>query len=94
MPDFDRIDIVEAHYLFLSHYHEGAGSEKYRRLSRILTRFGFRARPNLSVETLTENGRAIYDELAYHEEGGPESAPREMHHSDLRQPKYLTEGQA
>lgn len=68
MPHFDRLDIVEAHYLFLSHYHEGAGSEKYRRLSHIPTRFGFRPRPNLEVDTLTENGRAIYEELAYHAE--------------------------
>lgn len=68
MPCFNRYDIVEAHYLFLAHYHEGAASAKYRRLSNLPRRFRFRPRPNLSVETLTENGREIYEELAYHEE--------------------------
>lgn len=60
---FDRIDICEAWYLFLCDYHEGQGSERYARLSR-LCRF-FTPRAFLaSADDLTENGRAIYDSLA------------------------------
>lgn len=62
-PHFDRFDIVEAHYVFLSHYHEGGGSESYRRLSTMETRLRFRPRPDLSLDTLSENGRAIYARL-------------------------------
>ena len=62
---FDRFDIAEAYYLFFAHYHEGQASKKYRRLSKI-TRY-FKPRPSLSVETLTENGRDIYEELAREE---------------------------
>ena len=59
---FDRFDVAEAYYLFFAHFHEGQASDKYRRLSKI-TRY-FKPRPSLSVETLTENGREIYEELA------------------------------
>lgn len=63
---FDRFDIAEAYYLFFCHYHEGQASDKYRRLSR-MTR-NFKPRPSLAVETLTENGREIYEALAQQEE--------------------------
>jgi len=63
---FDRYDIAEAYYLFFVDYHEGGGSKKYQRLSR-MSRY-FKPSPLLSVETLTENGREIYDELAGNEE--------------------------
>lgn len=63
---FDRFDIAEAYYLFFCHYHEGGGSTKYRRLSRMLRYF--KPSPLLSLETLTENGREIYEALAAKEE--------------------------
>jgi hypothetical protein len=56
---WDRFDIVEAHYLFLTHYHEGQWSEKYSRLSKITTYF----KPAPSGVTLTENGQEIYNNL-------------------------------
>ena len=56
---WDRFDIVEAHYLFLIHYHEGQWSEKYSRLSKITTYF----KPAPSGVTLTENGQEIYNNL-------------------------------
>ena len=59
---FDRFDIVEAYYLFFCHFHEGQWSDKYSRLSK-MSRY-FKPRCNLSVETLTENGREIYDNLS------------------------------
>lgn len=63
---FDRIDIAEAYYMFFCHCHEGQASEKYRRLSRIARHF--KPRPSLSVETLSENGREIYEALIQKEE--------------------------
>ena len=56
--EFNRFDIVEAYYLFFSHYHEGQWSEKYERLSKITTYF--KPAPCL---TLTENGQEIYNNL-------------------------------
>ena len=56
---WDRFDIVEAHYLFLTHYHEGQWSDKYSRLSKITTYF----KPAPSGVTLTENGQEIYNNL-------------------------------
>ena len=56
---FDRFDIVEAWYLALAHCHRGQRSEEYQRLCKV--GLYFRPSPFLSVETLTENGRAIYE---------------------------------
>jgi hypothetical protein len=58
---FDRFDIVEAYYLFFSHYHRGQFSNEYIRLSKIIKYF--KPRFNLSYETLTENGKIIYTTL-------------------------------
>lgn len=61
---FDRFDIVCAWYLYLSEYHEGMYSEKYRRLCRILDgRIKFNPGPLFGYETLSENAREIYDNL-------------------------------
>lgn len=57
MPYFDRFDICEAHYLFLSEWHSGQWSDEYRRLCR-MSRY-FRPSPILSHKSLSENGRAI-----------------------------------
>jgi len=56
---FDRFDIVEAWYLALSQWHGGQSSEEYRRLSA-MSRY-FRPSPFLSVDSLTDNGREIYE---------------------------------
>ncbi len=56
---YDRFDIVEAWYLALSNCHGGQWSRDYARLSR-MTRY-FRPSPLLSVDSLTDNGREIYD---------------------------------
>ena len=61
MVYFDRFDILEAHYLFLSLWHEGQFSEKYQRLSHLTSYFT--PRPSLRLSTLTPNGRAIYSAL-------------------------------
>ena len=59
MARFDRFDICEGWYLALSECHGGQWTREYRRLS--MMRRYFTPSPSLSVETLTENGRDIYD---------------------------------
>ena len=56
---FDRFDITEAWYLALSHCHGGQWSREYARLCRMQKYF--RPSPLLSVETLSDNAREIYD---------------------------------
>lgn len=56
---WDRFDIAEAWYLALCHCHGGQRSREYSRLCKLSRKF--RPSPFLDVETLTENGREIYD---------------------------------
>lgn len=58
---FDRFDICSAWYLFLSNYHWGQDSDFYHRLSHLSSYF--KPQPNLRYETLSDNGRYIYDQL-------------------------------
>lgn len=62
---FDRFDIVTAHYLFCCHYHGGQASRLYARLCRIGKYFT--PSPLLSLESLNENEREIYDNLVARE---------------------------
>ena len=55
---FDRFDICEAYFLALMECHGGQLSKEYARLCRLMSYF--KPRPNLTTETLTENGREIY----------------------------------
>ena len=56
---FDRFDICEAYFLALSHCHGGQWSSEYARLCRLQTYF--KPSPLLSVETLNDNAREIYE---------------------------------
>lgn len=58
---FDRFDIAEAYYLALSHCHGGQWSREYKRLCH-MQRY-FTPSPMLSVESLSENAREIYDSV-------------------------------
>lgn len=65
---FDRFDICEAWAVLEWDYnvggwlHERPSNQRRREACAVqLHRMQFRARPNLSRETLTENGRAIYE---------------------------------
>lgn len=62
MIQFDRFDIMEAHYLYYRDYHTGQSSYKYIRLSKMKLK-GFKPFQNLSFKTLTENGQEIYKQL-------------------------------
>lgn len=60
---WNRFDIVEAHYAFCVDYHSGQWSDLYARQCRISSYF----KPGMAwdgYDSLTENGRAIYDTLA------------------------------
>jgi hypothetical protein len=70
MPYFDRFDICEAHYQLEADYNLGGwlrerpGNARRMEATAVqLHRMGFRPRPTLSYETLTENGREIYGRL-------------------------------
>lgn len=70
MPHFDRFDICEAHAVLEWGYnlggwlHERPSNQRRREATAVqLNRMQFKARRNLSYETLTENGREIYDDL-------------------------------
>jgi len=62
MPWFDRFDIVEAYWCYMVEWHGGQGSKEYK-LTCVFHRLRFHPRPDLCADTLTENGRAIYDAL-------------------------------
>lgn len=70
MATFDRFDICEAHYILESDYNVGGilrerPSNIRRNMSSgyQLSRMGFNPSPNLSFETLSENGQELYNEL-------------------------------
>ena len=58
---FDRFDVCEAWYLALSHCHSGQWSTEYERLCK-LTEY-FNPSPMLTVDSLTENGLEIYNDV-------------------------------
>ena len=60
---FDRFDICEAYYLYAVHWHGGQFSELYQVLGR-LHNMGFKpGAMGIMYETLSDNGRGIYDSL-------------------------------
>jgi predicted phosphohydrolase len=56
---FDRLDILEAWYLALSHCHSGQYSYNYKRLCGL--RRWFSPSPMLSVDRLNDNAKEIYE---------------------------------
>jgi hypothetical protein len=60
---FDRFDICEAYFLALSHCHGGQWSREYARLCKLMSYF--KPSPMLSIETLSDNGREIYDSACH-----------------------------
>ena len=59
---FDTIDICKAYYMYASLYHGGQFSDTYRIFGR-LNDIKFKPGPMLSVESLEDNARAIFDNL-------------------------------
>lgn len=66
-PTFDRFDICEAYTCLEADYNEGgwlherpSNQRRSEACSIQLARMHFKPRPNLSTDTLTENGYAIY----------------------------------
>lgn len=70
-PYFDRSDICEAYKVFEIDWHSGgwlqerpSNQRRYEATSIQLARMGFESPCVWTYDDLTENGRAIYDELA------------------------------
>jgi hypothetical protein len=59
---FDRFDVCEAWYLFACDYHSGQWSKLYQVFGR-LQKLGFKPSPMLSYESLSDNGKVIYNNL-------------------------------
>ena len=61
---WDRFDICEAYYLYAVNYHRGRFSREYKIFGRLIN-MGFAPgyASTLSVDNLTANARAIYDNL-------------------------------
>ena len=68
---FDRFDIVEAWFVWLNSHHVGIVSSRkdqhywqsYNRLSMMEKRLGFKPGCGLCENTLSENGKEIYDAI-------------------------------
>lgn len=59
---FNRFDILSAYYVYGSDYHTGQFSKEYAYMGRVLN-CGFRPADSLSYESLSDNGKEIYDNL-------------------------------
>lgn len=59
---FNRFDILSAYYVYGSDYHTGQFSKEYAYMGRVLN-CGFRPADSLRYETLSDNGKEIYDNL-------------------------------
>ena len=65
---WDRFDICEAWYAFSVDHHRGQFSPEYAIMGR-LQRMGYRAGfGGVTYDALTENGKAIYDNLVRQQE--------------------------
>ena len=63
---FDRFDIVEAHYLFYSQYHEGQWSDGYKRLCKITSKLKYVPSPLFhGFDDLSDNSKEIYGVLVH-----------------------------
>lgn len=59
---FDRFDICEAYHLYARDYHCGQFSRAFSVFAR-LQRIGFKPSPLLSFDSLSDNGKEIYNKL-------------------------------
>jgi hypothetical protein len=61
---FDRFDILAAYYLFGAECHSGQFSRIYKYTGRALN-CGFKPGPIFSYRSLSDNAKAIYDNLVH-----------------------------
>ena len=61
--EFNRFDIVKAYHLWFTHYYDGMFHPNYIRKCRIEKNLQFKPSIFHSYDSLTENGKYIYDEL-------------------------------
>jgi len=60
---FDRFDIVEAYHLWFTHFYDGMFHPNYIRRGRIEENLQFEPSMSHSYDSLSENGKFIYDQL-------------------------------
>ncbi len=63
-PTFDRWDILNAYYHFGSLWHSGQFCPRYKLMCRVL-RLYTPSDCDSKLENMTDNARAIYDNLVY-----------------------------
>ena len=63
MMEFDRFDIVEAYHLWFTHYYDGMFHPNYIRRCRIEENLQIQPSMSHSYDSLSENGKYIYDQL-------------------------------
>ena len=63
-PYFDRFDICEAYYCYVTLHHNGQWSKEYL-LHSVFDRLHFKCRDSVThdPDKLSDNGRAIFDRL-------------------------------
>lgn len=96
-PTFDRFDIAEAHLVLEWDYNIGgwfpdrpSNARRSEATGAQLYRMGFRFRPSLCRETLSENGEAIYRELVRRYKLEPGTIPA----TPSTNPAELAEGES
>ena len=60
--EFSKFDILSAYYLYGMYFHSGQGSKEYAYMGRA-TNAGFKPGLSFSYQSLSDNGKAIYDNL-------------------------------
>lgn len=60
--EFNRFDIISAYYLYGTLYHTGQFSKEYTYVGRAIN-LGFKPGLSFSYSSLSENAKAIYDNL-------------------------------
>lgn len=67
-----EINMLDALYLFLSQNHQGQASQKYQALSHF-DKIGYKPSPILSMNSLDQMGKELYNELSSEQTVGTES---------------------
>lgn len=60
--EFNRFDVLSAYYLYGMYFHTGQGSKEYAYLGRALN-VGFKPGENFGFQSLSDNAKAIYNQL-------------------------------
>lgn len=62
--EFNKFDVLSAYFLYGMFFHTGQGSKEYAYMGRALN-LGFKPGLSFSYASLSDNGKAIYDNLVH-----------------------------